>query len=114
MAFLDLGNVPDRGVELLERLLARVAEFLTSSVRERVVASSATPAGALIEGSPEEICSDQADIASRPGLVILCQAADPAALSDARAYCLDWLCEEVSTSINTTAAGGNASLMAMV
>ena len=26
-------------------------------------------------------------------------------------YCLDWLLEEVSTSINTTAAGGNASLM---
>jgi RHH-type proline utilization regulon transcriptional repressor/proline dehydrogenase/delta 1-pyrroline-5-carboxylate dehydrogenase len=26
---------------------------------------------------------------------------------------LDWLLEEVSTSINTTAAGGNTSLMAM-
>ena len=30
---------------------------------------------------------------------------------DAEAYCLDWLLEEVSTSINTAAAGGNASLM---
>lgn len=29
-------------------------------------------------------------------------------------YRLDWLVEEVSTSINTTAAGGNASLMALV
>ena len=28
-------------------------------------------------------------------------------------YCLDWLVEEVSTSINTAAAGGNASLMAI-
>ena len=28
-------------------------------------------------------------------------------------YALDWLLEEVSTSINTTAAGGNASLMAL-
>ena len=27
------------------------------------------------------------------------------------AYHPDWLLEEVSTSINTTAAGGNASLM---
>jgi RHH-type proline utilization regulon transcriptional repressor/proline dehydrogenase/delta 1-pyrroline-5-carboxylate dehydrogenase len=31
-----------------------------------------------------------------------------------RAYRLNWLVEEVSTSINTTAAGGNASLMALV
>ena len=29
-------------------------------------------------------------------------------------YRLDWLVDEVSTSINTTAAGGNASLMALV
>ncbi|HEX2794179.1 MAG TPA: bifunctional proline dehydrogenase/L-glutamate gamma-semialdehyde dehydrogenase PutA [Croceicoccus sp.] len=29
-------------------------------------------------------------------------------------YCRAWLCEEVSTSVNTTAAGGNASLMALV
>lgn len=29
------------------------------------------------------------------------------------AYCLNWLVEEVSTSINTAAAGGNASLMAI-
>jgi RHH-type proline utilization regulon transcriptional repressor/proline dehydrogenase/delta 1-pyrroline-5-carboxylate dehydrogenase len=31
----------------------------------------------------------------------------------AGAYCLDWLVEEVSTSVNTTAAGGNASLMTL-
>ena len=29
-------------------------------------------------------------------------------------YRPEWLVEEVSTSINTTAAGGNASLMAIV
>jgi RHH-type proline utilization regulon transcriptional repressor/proline dehydrogenase/delta 1-pyrroline-5-carboxylate dehydrogenase len=29
------------------------------------------------------------------------------------AYCCAWLVEEVVTSINTTAAGGNASLMAL-
>ena len=28
-------------------------------------------------------------------------------------YCLNWMLEEVSTSINTAAAGGNASLMAI-
>jgi len=30
---------------------------------------------------------------------------------DPDAYCLNWLLEEVSTSINTAAAGGNASLV---
>ncbi len=29
-------------------------------------------------------------------------------------YCRAWLLEEVSISVNTTAAGGNASLMALV
>ena len=43
---------------------------------------------------------------------MLVQAATPAAVAaDAEAYCLNWLVEEVSTSINTAAAGGNASLM---
>ncbi|MGO6969871.1 hypothetical protein [Rhizobium leguminosarum] len=32
---------------------------------------------------------------------------------DPEAYCLNLLLEEVSTSINTAAAGGNASLMAI-
>jgi len=32
---------------------------------------------------------------------------------DPDAYCLNWLLEEVSTSINTAAAGGNASLMSI-
>ena len=44
--------------------------------------------------------------------LVLVQAAGSDALAaDAEAYCLNWLVEEVSTSINTAAAGGNASLM---
>ena len=43
---------------------------------------------------------------------MLVQAASTEELKrDPDAYCLNWLLEEVSTSINTTAAGGNASLM---
>jgi RHH-type transcriptional regulator, proline utilization regulon repressor / proline dehydrogenase / delta 1-pyrroline-5-carboxylate dehydrogenase len=34
-------------------------------------------------------------------------------MGDERAYDAAWLVEEVSTSINTTAAGGNASLMTL-
>ena len=44
-------------------------------------------------------------IARLPGPIVLTQANAP--------YRLDWLVEEVSTSINTTAAGGNASLMTL-
>ena len=48
------------------------------------------------------------------GAEVLVQAATSAEVAgDAEAYCLNWLLEEVSTSINTAAAGGNASLIAM-
>ncbi|MBY8822836.1 trifunctional transcriptional regulator/proline dehydrogenase/L-glutamate gamma-semialdehyde dehydrogenase [Sphingomonas colocasiae] len=70
-------------------------------------------AGALIEGDADRIRAEARDIAARPGPIILVQAASPAQCGEADAYTLDWLVEEVSTSINTTAAGGNASLMTL-
>ncbi len=63
-------------------------------------------AGALIEGNAARVREAQQAIAALPGPIVLTQAGD----AD---YRLDWLVEEVSTSVNTTAAGGNASLMAM-
>jgi RHH-type proline utilization regulon transcriptional repressor/proline dehydrogenase/delta 1-pyrroline-5-carboxylate dehydrogenase len=60
--------------------------------------------GALIVGDAAARRAALADIADLPGPIVLAQAGTPR---------LDWLVEEVSTSINTTAAGGNASLMAM-
>lgn len=69
-------------------------------------------AGALVEGDAERIIATQAEIAALPGPIVLTQASrgDSSASAD---YCLQWLLEEVSTSINTTAAGGNASLMSI-
>lgn len=66
-------------------------------------------AGALIEGDAGRIRQVAAMIAELPGPLVLTQAVPV----DAKvgAYCLDWLLEEVSVSVNTTAAGGNASLM---
>jgi RHH-type proline utilization regulon transcriptional repressor/proline dehydrogenase/delta 1-pyrroline-5-carboxylate dehydrogenase len=53
-------------------------------------------------------------IATLPGPLVLTQAATTAEIrAGAEAYCLNWLLEEVSTSINTAAAGGNASLMSI-
>ncbi|MBB6504957.1 RHH-type proline utilization regulon transcriptional repressor/proline dehydrogenase/delta 1-pyrroline-5-carboxylate dehydrogenase [Sphingomonas endophytica] len=63
-------------------------------------------AGALIEGDQEKVGAALATLAALPGPIVLPQVASAG-------YRLDWLVEEVSTSINTTAAGGNASLMSL-
>ncbi|MBN8962725.1 MAG: trifunctional transcriptional regulator/proline dehydrogenase/L-glutamate gamma-semialdehyde dehydrogenase [Rhizobiales bacterium] len=71
-------------------------------------------AGALIEGDAERVAAINTRIARLPGPLVPVQAASSHDLAtDSDAYCLDRLLEEVSTSINTTAAGGNASLMAL-
>jgi RHH-type proline utilization regulon transcriptional repressor/proline dehydrogenase/delta 1-pyrroline-5-carboxylate dehydrogenase len=71
-------------------------------------------AGALIEGDAELVATINTRIARLPGPLVPVQAASSKDLAtDPDAYCLDRLLEEVSTSINTTAAGGNASLMAL-
>jgi RHH-type proline utilization regulon transcriptional repressor/proline dehydrogenase/delta 1-pyrroline-5-carboxylate dehydrogenase len=71
-------------------------------------------AGALVEGDTARTVEVAGRIAALPGPLVLMQSATTAELqADPEAYCLNWLLEEVSTSINTTAAGGNASLMAI-
>ena len=68
--------------------------------------------GALVEGDRERVAAVNRAIAALPGPLVLVQAATGAEIAgDPEAYCLNWLLEEVSTSINTAAAGGNASLM---
>ncbi|MGV6873538.1 trifunctional transcriptional regulator/proline dehydrogenase/L-glutamate gamma-semialdehyde dehydrogenase [Pseudochelatococcus sp. B33] len=92
---------------------------LPASVRARLTWSRDLPAagpyaGALIEGDGARTRAVAGAIAALPGPLFPVQAAASEALAaDPDAYCLDWLAEEVSTSINTTAAGGNATLMAI-
>ncbi len=64
-------------------------------------------AAALIEGDAARIRTVSKQIAARAGPLISVQAEE----ASARPYRLEWLLDEVSTSINTTASGGNASLM---
>jgi RHH-type proline utilization regulon transcriptional repressor/proline dehydrogenase/delta 1-pyrroline-5-carboxylate dehydrogenase len=64
---------------------------------------------ALVEPKPGGVIPVLRALAVIDGPIPLIQMPD----GDAR-YRMDWLVEEVSTSINTTAAGGNASLMALV
>ncbi len=68
--------------------------------------------GALIEGDSERVQHAIKAISALPGPLVLTQAASSGEIAaSADAYCLNWLIEEVTTSINTAAAGGNASLM---
>ena len=63
-------------------------------------------AAALVEGDSAKIAATAQCVADMPGPIV------PVHVDvHGQGYCLDWLLEEVSTSINTTAAGGNASLM---
>ncbi|MBW9063497.1 trifunctional transcriptional regulator/proline dehydrogenase/L-glutamate gamma-semialdehyde dehydrogenase [Rhizobium herbae] len=71
-------------------------------------------AGALVEGNAERVRTVNKQIAALPGPLVLVQAASREELArNPDAFCLNWLLEEVSTSINTAAAGGNASLMSI-
>jgi RHH-type proline utilization regulon transcriptional repressor/proline dehydrogenase/delta 1-pyrroline-5-carboxylate dehydrogenase len=63
---------------------------------------------ALVEGSAAQVGQIVKAVAAMPGPIVPVHAADANAPI---AYPLFWLLKEVSTSINTTAAGGNARLM---
>ncbi|ODP39321.1 trifunctional transcriptional regulator/proline dehydrogenase/L-glutamate gamma-semialdehyde dehydrogenase [Sphingomonas turrisvirgatae] len=104
-AALATGNHVVIGTSVLQGELAD----LPRRVAERIVwvndwRSAGPYSGALIEGDAATRRAVLQDLAELPGPIVLPQAGAPR---------LDWLVEEVSMSINTTAAGGNASLMAM-
>lgn len=115
-AALATGNQPV--IDHIEALKSVLAD-LPSSVAARLSWSSDWEkdgpfAGALVEGEAEDVRRINRKIAGLSGPLVLVQAATTGELeSDPGAYCLNWLLEEVSTSINTAAAGGNASLMAI-
>jgi len=67
---------------------------------------------ALIEGEGVRVNAVQEKLCQLSGPLILAQAATLAQMrEDENAWCLNWLVDEVAVSVNTAAAGGNASLM---
>jgi RHH-type proline utilization regulon transcriptional repressor/proline dehydrogenase/delta 1-pyrroline-5-carboxylate dehydrogenase len=87
-----------RHVQVLEDL--RLAPTLTAALVEITAGEDA--AGIL------------GAIAALPGPLVTVQAAESAGLAEgSQGYRTEWLVNEVSTSINTAAAGGNAQLMAV-
>ncbi|MDF7777384.1 trifunctional transcriptional regulator/proline dehydrogenase/L-glutamate gamma-semialdehyde dehydrogenase [Sphingomonas sp. AOB5] len=72
-------------------------------------ADSAEPASvALVEGDAARVAAAVKAAAALPGPIVSVHVAET---GRPLAYHCDWLLEEVSISTNTTAAGGNASLM---
>ena len=110
-AVLATGN--DFAIEGDPVFLTIVSE-MPVSVRAREREPADGIAGALIEGAGDELLSAQGQLAARPGPLLLTQAVSSAHMSEGGVYRPEWLVEEFSTSINTTAAGGNASLMMLV
>ncbi len=79
---------------------------LPTDVAVRFAIPANTPiAAVLVDGEPDIVSAMVQDVANWSGRIV------PVHAPGTDGYCLDWLMEEVSTSINTTAAGGNASLM---
>lgn len=113
-AALATGNdvVIDRASEL-EGTLASLPASITARMSWSSDWNAGGPfAGALVEGDSEAVLETNKKIAGLGGPLIPVQSATANDLADNyEAYCLNWLLEEVSTSINTAAAGGNASLM---
>jgi RHH-type proline utilization regulon transcriptional repressor/proline dehydrogenase/delta 1-pyrroline-5-carboxylate dehydrogenase len=91
-------------------LAAHLPDAVTSPI-EWIDAGEARPAIAqvLIEHAMPGCVELLGRIASADGPIPMVQVG-----SRRGEYRLDWMVEEVATSIDTTAAGGNASLMALV
>jgi RHH-type proline utilization regulon transcriptional repressor/proline dehydrogenase/delta 1-pyrroline-5-carboxylate dehydrogenase len=87
---------------------------LPTSVSARVLDDTDPISGALIEGPRARVTAALKEIAARNDGVVPSQAASPAECAGVKpAYDLHWLLDEVSISTDTTAAGGNASLMTL-
>ncbi len=96
---LATGNTASvEGMDLPEGLPAGVAAAFRAD-------PDAPLAACLVEGGEAALLQALADMAERPGPIVPVRSASRPGPG------LAWLLEEVSISINTTAAGGNASLM---
>ena len=123
---LQLGAVLATGNDALVDGMAKAEGILhdlppTLAARLRMAESRAEDwpaagplAGVLVEGDPARLRAVTLRIAELDGPILTVQGASSEGLTSGKEdYCLDWLLDERATSINTTAAGGNASLVAL-
>ncbi|AEQ50603.1 trifunctional transcriptional regulator/proline dehydrogenase/L-glutamate gamma-semialdehyde dehydrogenase [Pelagibacterium halotolerans] len=98
--------------------LGSVVRELPEDIRQRIeVVREIGPDAAravLVEGDGETVTAISKSVAEWDGPIVTVQGASSEALERGEAvFAIDLLVDEVSTSINTAAAGGNASLMAL-
>ena len=108
-AIVDPASGLQEGLAGLPHLVARRLEI------DAGWASVEAIDAALVEGEAPRILEVRQRLARREGRIVGVHAISSAQVaSGTTEWCLDWLLEEVTVSIDTTAAGGNASLMALV
>jgi RHH-type proline utilization regulon transcriptional repressor/proline dehydrogenase/delta 1-pyrroline-5-carboxylate dehydrogenase len=92
-----------------EAALSEQVALIEATGNRALVAQGLPPdvRAVLFEGDRDALLALNAQLAERPGPIIIVQA------RGAAGYRAEWLMEERCISTNTAAAGGNASLMAM-
>ncbi|WP_417580155.1 trifunctional transcriptional regulator/proline dehydrogenase/L-glutamate gamma-semialdehyde dehydrogenase [Pelagibacterium sp.] len=98
--------------------LGSVIRDLPEDIGQRVeIVHEVAPGAAraiLVEGEAQAVTAMSDAVAQWDGPIVTVQGASSQALDDGEAvFAIDLLIDEVSTSVNTAAAGGNASLMAL-
>ncbi len=117
----DLILCAHQGEALSAEALTRLVDALPESVQEQI---SFTPelsqalngrvGGVLFEGAHDELNPLAQKLAAHPGPILQPQGRTPQELSSGQYYRQELLLAERALSINTAAAGGNATLMAVV
>nr|WP_245944838.1 trifunctional transcriptional regulator/proline dehydrogenase/L-glutamate gamma-semialdehyde dehydrogenase [Pelagibacterium lacus] len=98
----------------LEKLVATLPGDLGKRVAVGGTFAAKDVRAVLVAGDGAAVVAATRAVAEREGPVVLVQGASTEALSSGQAvFAIDLLVDEVSVSINTAAAGGNASLMAL-
>jgi RHH-type proline utilization regulon transcriptional repressor/proline dehydrogenase/delta 1-pyrroline-5-carboxylate dehydrogenase len=109
-ALIDAAALAQTGSKALERLPAALRAWITPVVDRAHAELDAV----LFEGDAEALRAINQEMAARPGAIVAVHGRTSDELAAGRDYALEWLLNERSISTNTTAAGGNASLMSVV
>jgi RHH-type proline utilization regulon transcriptional repressor/proline dehydrogenase/delta 1-pyrroline-5-carboxylate dehydrogenase len=109
-ALIDAAALAQTGSKALERLPAALRAWITPVVDRAHAELDAV----LFEGDAEALRAINQEMAARPGAIVAVHGRTSDELAAGHDYALEWLLNERSISTNTTAAGGNASLMSVV
>ena len=111
-AFGQKQQQAQQAVGRLEQDIQRSRQYGIKQITDAEIDSAAFE-GALFEGEAEQLKALNQRLVKRSGPIVNLQGLTPAQLKSGQHYGNEILLAERSISINTAAAGGNASLMTM-